>query len=150
MQAQRSLLNDLDETCPTKSMPNSQHQNLTDSKSQQDILISCYGQIAHLETSLKVSLETEKSLREQIATEIKTRQICEQELDSCRQEQNREREERAKDRERDRAYFQVSKQEVSEKAIKFIESEILALNGTVLKLGEIFLNSLLDGRMVGG
>ena len=89
---------------------------------------------------MRVSVEAEKSVREQIATEIKTRQICERELDLCRQEQKRQRREREKERASDRADFEECKKEVSEKAIKFVESEILALNEIVLKLGEMFLN----------
>jgi hypothetical protein len=69
------------------------------------------------------------------AAEIKMRKRCEQELETCRQERKREQAERESERERERADWEQSAREVSEKAVKFVESEIMRLNETMLRLG---------------
>ncbi len=65
------------------------------------------------------------------AAEIKTRKLCEQALETCRQEREREQAER----ESERAAMEQSTREVGEKAIKFVESEIMRLNERFLQLG---------------
>jgi hypothetical protein len=69
------------------------------------------------------------------AAEIKTRKLCEQALETCRQEREREQAERESERERERAAMEQSTREVGEKAIKFVESEIMRLNERFLQLG---------------
>ena len=70
------------------------------------------------------------------AAEIKTRKLCAQALETCRQEREREQAERESERERERAAMEQSTREVGEKAIKFVASEILRLNESFLQLGE--------------
>jgi hypothetical protein len=70
-------------------------------------------------------------------TEIKNRKKSEEELDLCRKESERQQVEWENERQRASDSMQQQKLELSEKAVKFVESEIMALNTTMLQLGRI-------------
>jgi len=72
--------------------------------------------------------------------EIKARESCEHELETCRRRREIETEERLQERQIEKRDVEEMKREIGGKAIEFVESEIMALNETVLKLGA-FSNS---------
>jgi len=79
--------------------------------------------------------------------EIKARESCEHELETCRRKRETEKEERMQERQNEKRDVEEMKREIGGKAIEFVESEIMALNETVLKLGA-FSNSFFFGSVV--
>ena len=68
------------------------------------------------------------------AKEVNLRKKCEHDLEACQQELKREREERKQEQEDMEQEMKHALGAVGDKAVKFVEKEIMAFNSTALEL----------------